>query len=111
MSQRVFIVWTYPLFRETVALLLKHPAITIVGNESDRQEARAMIAALQPDIIIIEETPNGESIDTDIIELLETSPWTPRIARLSLQDNELRLYHRENRTIKTRDDLLDLIQE
>jgi len=110
-AQRVFIVWTNPLFRETVSLLLNHPAILIIGEESDRQEARTRIHHLQPDTIIIEETLNGEAIGVDIIGLLESSDWEPRIARLSLQDNELRMYQRANRTIKTHEDLLNLIQD
>jgi AmiR/NasT family two-component response regulator len=109
--QRVFIVWTYPLFRETVSLLLEHPGLTVVGVESDRTEAQTQVTHLKPDIIIIEETANGEPIDTDIIGLLDTSAWEPRIVRLSLQDNELRLYRREQRTIETREDLLTLFQD
>ena len=110
MTQRVFIVWANPLFHGTVALLLEHPAVTIVGATSDRTVAREQITDLMPDFIIIEEPTNGDPIDKDIIQYLETSSWEPRVARLSLQDNELQLYHRQHRTIETRDDLLALIQ-
>ena len=111
MALRVFIIWKYPLFRETVTVLLQHPEMIVVGGESDRAEARTQINRLEPDIIIIEEALNEEPVDSDIIEYLEESLWEPRVARLSLQDNELRLYQRQHRIIETKDELLALLQE
>ena len=111
MAQRVYIVWRYPLFHETVSLLLEHPEIAIVGSESDRKEAQREITELMPDIIILEEDEetDGGSIDAEILQFMETE-WEPRIARLSLQDNVLRLYQREQRTISNREDLLSILQ-
>jgi hypothetical protein len=110
-TQRVYILWSYPLFHQTVSLLLKRPAFLIVGAESDREQARREIEHLQPDIILLEETPDGAPIDADILEFLKSSAWEPRIARLSLQDNDLRIYQREYRVIETPEDLLALLQK
>jgi hypothetical protein len=110
-TQRVYILWSYPLFQQMVSLLLKHPAFLIVGAGSDREQARREIERLQPDIILLEETPDGAPIDADILEFLKSSAWEPRIARLSLQDNDLRIYQREYRIIETPEDLLTLLQK
>jgi DNA-binding NarL/FixJ family response regulator len=110
-TQRVYILWSYPLFHQTVSLLLKHPAFTIVGSGSDREHARQEIERLKPDIILLEEATNSDPIDADIIDFLNSSAWEPLIARLSLQDNDLRIYHQEYRTIETPEDLLTLLQK
>ena len=34
-TQRVFIIWSYPLFHESVRLFLEHPDIKLVGATSD----------------------------------------------------------------------------
>lgn len=111
MAQRVYILWSYPLFHQTVSLLLKHPAFAIVGSGSDREQARQEIEHLQPDIILLEEAANGAPIDADILGFLNSSAWQPRVARLSLQDNDLRIYQRKYRTIETPEDLLALLQK
>ena len=110
-TQRVYILWSYPLFHQTVSLLLKHPAFAIVGSGSDRELARQEIERLQPDIILLEEVANGDPIDADILGFLKSSAWEPRIARLSLQDNDMRIYQREYRTIETPEGLLTLLQK
>lgn len=111
MTRRVFIVWFYPLFHETVRLLLHGEGIEIVGADSDNVAARRAIELLKPDTIIIEETEDSAPIDSQVYELLEMDEWEPRIVRLSLQDNELRLYHRERWVIGDSDDLLRRIRD
>lgn len=108
MVPRVFIVWTNRLFYESVRVLLEHPNVQVVGASHEHAAARAEIEALRPDTILIEEsedpTRNGEAL-----LLLETSAWNPWILRMSMHDNELRAYHREQRTIEHADDLLKMI--
>ena len=113
MIRRVFIIWTHPLFHETVCLLLGHPQIEIVGTNSEYAAARGEMETLRPDTIIIEETGEKEApTDTKVSwEILEHSSWNPRVIRLSLDDNELWVYHHERRTMKKSEDLLRLIQD
>lgn len=111
MTQKAFIVWSHPLFHETVRLLLSSPGIEIVGSASDRDAAREAIARLQPGVIIVEEVLFEESIEKDILDFLGVSKGEPRVARLSLEDNQVFVYQRERRTITSREDLLAVFSE
>ena len=111
MARRVFIVWSHPLFNETVRRLLDQSEVEVVGTESQRAAARAEIDILQPDTIIVEEDPDQAADYSEALKLVESSPWEPRVIRLSLQDNELWVYQREKWTIRTSGDLIDHIQD
>lgn len=107
MGSRVFIVWSHELFYELVHVLLEHPGVEEVGASSQRATLRAEITNLRPDNIIIE----GACMKAETFRILESCPWNPRVIRLSLQDNELIVYHREQRTVEQADDLLLLLQD
>jgi DNA-binding NarL/FixJ family response regulator len=109
--RRVFIVWSYPLFRETVRLLLKHPAVEIVGASSKYEEALAAIEELRPDTIIVEETEDVAVVRIEALQFLKAFMWGPRVIRLSLQDNELWVYSRERRVIGDSTELLQLVRD
>jgi len=106
-TRRVFIVWTHPLFREAVCLLLNHPKIEIVGTSSENKTAHEQITELQPDTIIVEE--GSKDIPKDIMKYLETYPWNLRVTFLNLTDNQLNMYQHEQRTMGRAEDLLQLI--
>jgi DNA-binding NarL/FixJ family response regulator len=108
--QRVFLVWKHPLFYEGVRLLLdNHPEIEVVGATSERAQARNAIEELQPDIIIIESEENDDAISVDALRILEKSSWAPHVVCMSLWNNELREYQREQHTATQAEDLLNLI--
>lgn len=106
-TRRVFVIWTHQLFRESVRLLLNHPEVEWVGAASDHQTAQDEILKLRPDIILIEEM--RDDVPVEIMGILEASPWGVRVIGLSLDDNKLSMYHREQRTVRQADDLLRLI--
>ena len=108
-THRVFVIWTHPLFHEAVRRLLSHPDIDWVGATSDHVAARDQIVNLCPDTILIEEGEGG-GVPAEALEILEDSTSDVRVIRLSLADNELRVYHRAQRTVKHAEDLLHLIQ-
>ncbi len=108
--RRVFVIWTHPLFYESVRLLLQHPDIEWVGATADRAVARSQIARLCPDTILIEEEEGG-SVSAEALNVLDASSADVRVIRLSLADNELKVYHREQRTVAKAEDLLRLIQD
>ena len=111
MARRVFIVWSHPLFYETVRRLLDQSEVDVVGTGSQRAAAQAEIDVLQPDTIIVEEDPDQAADYSDVLKLLKSSPWAPRVIRLSLQDNDLWIYQREKWTIRTSGDLIDHIRD
>ena len=107
--RRVFIIWAHPLFHEAVRRILADTEIEWVGGTSDHAAAHDQIARLQPDTILIEEGEGG-SASAEALEILEASSADVRIIRLSLADNELRVYQREQRTLGRAEELLRLIQ-
>ena len=108
-TRRVFVIWTHPLFHESVRLLLNRSQIEWAGATSDHETAQRHIASLQPDTILIEEL-EGSPAGEEAFRLLESISADIRIIRLSLENNELIIYHREQRTVGQAEDLLKLIQ-
>jgi len=108
-TRRVFVIWTHPLFHESVRLLLQHPDVEWAGATSDRVVAQAQIMSLRPDTILIEEE-EGSDASAEALEILAASSADMRVVRLSLADNELKIYHREQRTVGRAEDLLHLVQ-
>ena len=106
-SHRVFVIWKHPLFHESVRLLLKHPAVTLVGSASNLATAYEEILSLQPETILMEAVEKRHS--DEVVKLLETCPWSLRVMLISLDDNQLSMYHREQKTVGKADDLLHLI--
>jgi len=106
--RRVYLIWTHPLFHEAVRGLLKHPDVEWLGATSDPEVALKQIVELRPETVLIEELEGG--IPPEALEILETCPWELRVVGLSLADNTLSVYHREQRTVAQPEDLLDLIR-
>ena len=110
MGRRVFIKWVNPLFHDTLRALLGHPEVEIVGNSADYEAALASIEELQPDTVIVEETEDtAQNVATLILQVFESRSWCPRVMRMSLQDNDLWVYHREQWTVNDRDELIQII--
>ena len=109
-AHRLFIVWSHPLFREFVNRLLGDPALSIVGMASEYETALTMLDSLKPDVIIVEETQDSMVTSIDPVGILNACSWGPRVIRLSLQDNELWVYHKEQWTIGSREDFLRLVR-
>lgn len=105
-GRRVFVIWTHPLFHESVRLLLAQSRVEIVGATSDHAAAQSQIAALGPDVVIVEQA-NGEAQAS--VETMSILRAGPRVIQLSLADNEISLYQREQRTAARAEDLVRLI--
>jgi AmiR/NasT family two-component response regulator len=105
-TRRVFVIWTHPLFRETVSLLLRHPLVELVGTTNDHSAARSQIIKAQPDVVIIEQNNDDEHAGEETVAILQHGP---KVVRLSLADNELSIYLRELRTVEKVADLVWLI--
>jgi hypothetical protein len=88
-------------------MLLNHSEVVWIGSTSNFADAKENILRLRPDTILVEET--DEDASTLIIEILEASPCGGRVVSLNLNDNQLSVYHREERTLLHSGDLLQLI--
>ncbi len=108
-TRRVFVIWTHALFCAALRRILADPEIEWLGGTSDRAAAHDLIARLQPNTILIEEV-EGSGVSAEALEILEASSADMRVIRLSLADNQLRVYHREQRTLGQAEELLRLIQ-
>ena|SRR3990170_6744513 len=106
-ARRVFVFWIHPLFYTSVRLLLNDPNIELVGAASDPAAAHEQIMGLQPDTIILEE--GGETIFAEVFTYLLVRSSFRRIIGLNLDDNQLSVYHREQKTVGQVDDLLQLV--
>lgn len=105
--QRIFIIWSNPLFRESVRLLLNHPDIEIIGATTDFANAQDEILHLQPDTLIVEDIGGGTH--PEALAILESNPRVKRIIGFSLDDNKLSVYRREEKTVVRAEDLLSLV--
>lgn len=107
--RRLFVIWSNPLFRELLRLLLTLPEVDWVGATSDHAAALDQIRSLCPDTILIEAEEAGSNAPAETLEILEASSMNRRVFRLSLADNELKVYHREQKTVGQAEDLLRFI--
>ena len=105
--QRIFIIWSNPLFRESVRLLLNHPEIEIIGAAADFANSQDEILHLQPDTLIVEDIGGG--IHAEALTILESSHYVKRIIGFSLDDNKLKVYRREEITVVRAEDLLSMV--
>ncbi len=108
-THRVFIIWSHPLFLASLRLLLQHADIDWIGASRYIQEALTAISCLKPDTVLIEEGENDPVI-TNVIEIFENSMTNMRVFRLSLADNNLKIYHQEKRTDVQANELIQLIR-
>jgi hypothetical protein len=109
-AHRVFVIWNHPLFFEFIRLLLEKANVRWIGSSHGSDHKFAEIHQLKPDTILVEEEEDG-NIPTTVLELMETSAANIRIFRLSMADNDLKIYHREKKTMLQAEDLLNLITE
>jgi hypothetical protein len=105
--RRIFVIWTHPIFHESVRLLLNHPDVEWIGAATDLITAQPEIFDLKPDTILVEEMEEGTSATA--IKVLEDVPWNVRVVSVSLAMNKLNVFHREQKTVGQADDLLHLV--
>ena len=107
-KHRVYMLWTHPLFSETVRRLLGGAEVEIIGASSDPTAGLEEISRLQPDVVIAEEDPSGAP--TEAIDALRAGPAEMLILGLNLANNALQVYRREQRTVADPEDLLQILR-
>ncbi len=104
---RVFIIWAHPLFDEAVRRLLQQWGVSVVGSTSAQQTALEQIEALKPEVVILEDADDPS--ETEEQQAMAIINQSPHVIRLNLNDNELRSYRRERRTVGKIEDLANLL--
>ena len=107
MPRRLYMIWTNPIFRDVVRLILDHPEVQWLGTSSNFVTALETIQMLQPDTIVVENVESRSPVE--LIDLLETAKAIVRVFYVSLDDNRLHIYAHENWSVGEADDLLRLI--
>ncbi len=107
-TQRVYLIWTHPLFHDSLLQLLDHTEINWVGSASDFTIAVEEISRLHPDTILIEEL-EGDTTTSAFMEIVEKFQWNLRVVGISLNDNQLSIYQHEQQTVGQPEDLIRLI--
>lgn len=110
-SPRVFLVCLNRLVCEAVNVLLRREGFALIGMETDPDTALDQIRALNPDIVLVEgDGANPETNWLSALMQLAYAQTNMRIIRLSLTDEELRIYHQEQRRLVNTQDLVEAIR-
>ena len=105
-GRKVLVLWIKPLFHETVRILLQKADVEVVGAPQGRAPWREQVQRHQPDTVIIESDEHEAAEDGETLSILRSGPT---VIRLSLSDNELSLYRRQQTNIADAEELIELI--
>ena len=104
---RIFLICVNRLVCEAVNVVLRREGFDLVGLETDPQTALAQVRALNPDVVVVE--GNGDDTDAKLLTGLARLAYEHvnlRIIRLSMIDEQLHIYHQEQRRMVTTQDLV-----
>ena len=104
----VYLIFRNRLFRDAVAAILTtHPEIKLLGATDQPDRAASEIAALAPDVILLEEVEDGPSI-RDVHHIL-TSPIPYRLITLRLDQDGMHVWSQTWRETVGPQDLVEAI--
>lgn len=106
-AQTVLLIWSNPLFLDSIQRLLKNPAVTCVDLPLDTLSIKDEIHQFRPDVVIIEKTAN--EIPLNVMEIFGTYSRKMRVLEVSLSHNEISIYQHQQMMIGKADDLLNFI--
>ena len=109
--KRVFMLSSQLMFSRGVENLLGGQAtVEIVGRASDAIHALKRIRELQPDVVILDSKDLASVSSRIVASILKEVP-AARVVFLNLSDDRIRVYHGEQRTARSVDDLLEVINQ
>ena len=106
-QHKVYVIWSNPIFRDALHMLMRKGSFDWVGSATDIDQALEEIWQIKPDTVVIENS-RGNILD-DLIEKLESSEYRIQIICMNLDNNQAVLYRREVRFVIHEDELTDLI--
>ncbi len=87
--RRVFVVDDHPLVRESLAALIgRQPDLCVCGQAEKSGEAFQAVSRLQPNVVVVDLSLQGES-GLELIKQLQNLPEPPRVLVLSMHDEML----------------------
>jgi chemotaxis response regulator CheB len=105
---RVYLIFRNELFRDAIgAVLGSHPEIERVGAGDKSDQVAADIAALAPDVVLMEETDDGPAVRDMHTILSKTKPC--RLITLRLDKDGMHVWHQTWRQIVRTQDLVAAI--
>ncbi len=107
---RVFMICANQLVCEAVNVLLRREGIELLGIETDSDRALAQVRALAPDIVLIEGDAKGDVGLSAAMAQMVYEEENVRVIRLSLSDEQLHIYHQEQRRLINTQDLVTAIR-
>lgn len=109
-KHQVYVIWTNPLFHDSLRQLLDHAYIEWVGSATDFSNAVEEISRLHPDTILTEEVA-GETTTSTFMKIVEQFQWDLRVIGVSLEDNQMSIYTHAQQTVGQVEDLIHIISE
>lgn len=105
-SPKIYLIWQHSLLRDTVDAILQQSGLALAGSGQELP-GEAELQALQPDVIIFEE---NEVLAEQFMSRLSTAP-SPRLICISMQNNKLYIFERQERDLLHMQDLVVAVQE
>lgn len=107
-DHQVYVIWTNPLFHDSLRQLLDHNNINWVGAASDIQTAAEEILQLFPDTILIEDVEDKSNTNI-FMNIVDQFGWDLQVIGVSLNDNELNIFQHAKQMVGKPEDLIRLI--
>lgn len=107
-NHHVYVIWSNPLFHDSLHQLLDHKNIKWVGSASDIPTAEEEIHKLHPDTILIEDVEE-KSNTTIFMNIVDQFGWDFQVIGVSLNDNELNIFQHAKKMVGKPEDLIRLI--
>lgn len=109
--KRILMLSSHPLFSQGVeSLLRREPELEIVGRETDVDKAIERIKELRPDVVIVDS--GDPEIDAEsLMGYLLQHKLGVNVVGLSLANNTIAVYRKEQIAIAAVEDLIKVIQE
>ena len=105
---QIYVIWSNPLFHDSLRQLLDLNNIKWVGAASDIPTAAEEILQLHPDTILIEDME--EKSNTNLfMNIVEQFGWDLQVIGFSLNDNELNIFQHAKQMVGKPEDLIRLI--
>lgn len=107
-TTRIFVLSDHLMFAHGISSLLSHDLdYQIVGHETGVDQAVTQIKRLKPDIIIFDSSGSSKS-NAELKRILLARPGI-KVIGLSLNNNNLYIYHATQRVVQNIDDFKEAI--
>lgn len=107
---RVYLIGVNRLVCEGVNALLRREGIELIGMETDSKLALAQVSALEPDVVLIESDGKSDAGVLAALTQLSCDSDKLLLIRISVVDEELHIYHQEQRRFINTQDLVGAIR-